>query len=172
MGERHVCQIRATPCSQTLEEMDFERGPWNCAIFGETDRLLQLLGRGVEVDSRDSFGFTPLHYAAKNGKLEICKVLLAHGANVAATTRCGKATPLHRAAYSGNLSIVQLLCSHAKQNGDVSLVGMLDADGQTCLHAAARGSSSPVFHWLSNEYPELVPIRDNAGKAAGELLPQ
>ncbi|KAL5961782.1 Ankyrin repeat domain-containing protein 39 [Taenia solium] len=162
--------MHVAPCAQTLQEMDFERGPWGCAIYGKTDRLLQLLERGIEVDARDAYGFTPLHYAAKNGRLEICQMLLARGANVAATTRCGKATPLHRAAYSGNLSIVQLLCSYAKQNGDVPLVSMLDADGQTCLHAAARGNASSVFQWLSKEFPQITPIRDNAGKTAEDLL--
>ncbi|KAL5105468.1 Ankyrin repeat domain-containing protein 39 [Taenia crassiceps] len=165
----HFCQAHAGPCAQTLEEMDFERGPWCCAIYGKTDRLRRLLDRGTEIDARDAYGYTPLHYAANNGRLEACQLLLARGANVAATTRCGKATPLHRAAYRGNLSIVQLLCSYAKQ-GDIPLVSMLDADGQTCLHAAARGNASTVFQWLANEYPHLISMLDNAGKTAVDLL--
>ena len=42
------------------------------------ERLLEMK---VDVDIRDGYGATPLHYAAKRGCVEVVKVLLDKGAN-------------------------------------------------------------------------------------------
>ncbi|VDD78460.1 unnamed protein product [Mesocestoides corti] len=151
--------------------MEFERGMWNCAVYGKTDQLLRLLKKGVNVNSQDRYGFTPLHYASRNGRTATCELLLSHGADVFAVTRNGKATALHRAAFCGHLDVVKLLCSCQKSEDYPPLASMLDVDGQTCLHSAARGNQPVVLHWLSITYPELISIRDNAGKTASDLLP-
>lgn len=46
-------------------------------------------------------GYTALHYASRNGHLEICKYLIENGANIDARTRSGQATALHRACAAG-----------------------------------------------------------------------
>nr|XP_015835537.1 PREDICTED: ankyrin repeat domain-containing protein 39 isoform X3 [Tribolium castaneum] len=84
--------------SQSLDELEFERGLWSAAQYGDLDRALHLLNKGFGVDQRDAAGYTPLHYAARNGHLDICKLLVAKGACLDAVTCQGKATPLHRAA--------------------------------------------------------------------------
>lgn len=48
----------------------------------------------------DNAGYTALHYAARTGNTDICKMLLYNGADINATTN-GKATPLHKAAAAG-----------------------------------------------------------------------
>lgn len=48
----------------------------------------------------DNSGYTALHYAACNGHVDVCKMLIQVGANVDAQTR-GLATPLHKAAAAG-----------------------------------------------------------------------
>lgn len=51
---------------------------------------------------RDDFDYTALHYAARNGNVEICKMLIEDGkADVDAITKSG-ATALHRASMMGN----------------------------------------------------------------------
>jgi len=51
---------------------------------------------------------TPLHRAAANGKLEVCKLLLQSGADVNKADGDGK-TSLQRAKSSNHLSVVQFL---------------------------------------------------------------
>ena len=84
-------------------------------------------------DTRRFFeGFTPLHHACANGREEVARLLLKHGADVAARRNDGW-TPLHVAALSGHEVMVRLLLEHGAE---------VDAqnDGWTPLqHAAARG---------------------------------
>ena len=45
-------------------------------------------------------GYTPLHYAAREGQVECAALLLRSGADANRATKAGGATPLHRAAYT------------------------------------------------------------------------
>lgn len=85
--------------SQTLDEMEFERGIWYPAQHGEPEEVEKLIHRGVDI--RDKSGYTALHYAARNGHVNVCTLLLEYGADINATTKCGCATALHRAASAG-----------------------------------------------------------------------
>lgn len=95
----HVCQAQSTTSSlyQTLDELDFERGIWYAAQCGDVKKVEKLLSQGTNVDQRDSAGYTALHYAARNGHLDVCKVLLRNDADINSTTKSGHATALHRA---------------------------------------------------------------------------
>lgn len=53
------------------------------------------------VTAPDNAGYTALHYAARNGYVDICKILLEYGADIDALTKSAQATPLHKAAASG-----------------------------------------------------------------------
>lgn len=105
----HYCHhgINATSnVFQSLNELEFERGIWHAAQTGDFDRLRKLIQRGEDVDRTDLAGYTALHYASRNGFLEICNYLIRNGANVDAITRAGRATALHRACSTGNSLVV------------------------------------------------------------------
>lgn len=94
------CDCTPSTAVQSLDEMDFERGIWYAAQYGDLKRVEKLLKGGCFVDKLDSAGYTALHYAARNGKLEVCRFLVEQGADVNAVTK-GGVTGLCRAAFTG-----------------------------------------------------------------------
>lgn len=85
---------------QSLDELDFERGIWYAAQYGNLQKIEQLVRQGCYVDKRDLSGYTALHYAARNGQLEVCKLLIKQGAEINAVTR-GGVSAMCRAASMG-----------------------------------------------------------------------
>ncbi|KAI0269072.1 ankyrin repeat-containing domain protein, partial [Russula aff. rugulosa BPL654] len=57
------------------------------------------------------FGFTPLHQASANGRIEIVRLLIEHGANVEAKNDEGE-TPLDVARVVQREEIIKLLSEH------------------------------------------------------------
>jgi len=79
------------------------------AVKGQTAVVEFLIKEvGVEVDSQEGTGSTPLHAAASLGKVEMCQYLIQQGADIEALDVCGF-TPLHQAATEGNIEVCQLL---------------------------------------------------------------
>ncbi|KAE8453005.1 hypothetical protein EG329_012192 [Mollisiaceae sp. DMI_Dod_QoI] len=56
-----------------------------------------LMGKGIDIDSRDKNGATSLHYAVRLKSADVVRFLVGHGANVCAKNSEGN-TPLHEAA--------------------------------------------------------------------------
>lgn len=96
--------------TQTIGELEWERGIWNAALNGETGRVRAMLERDRRLrDARDGSGYTALHYAARAGNADVVALLLGAGADPNATTCSGGASPLHRAAYMGREVCVEML---------------------------------------------------------------
>lgn len=117
------CHKQVQPAQQTITDMEFDRGIWNAGwwccfffsyttcleillvhfftvIYNEVDRVRSFIQKGKTMDL-DNCDYTALHYAARNGNEEICKLLINEGkADVNAVTK-GGVTPLHRAAMMG-----------------------------------------------------------------------
>ena len=86
--------------------------------------------QGVDVNAADSYRWTPLHWAFKNGTLEIIKLLIENGADVNAATS-SRTTVLMKAAYDDQLEEAKLLI----ENG--ANLNAVDERGQTALiHAS------------------------------------
>jgi len=149
---------------QTLEEMDFERGIWGAAALGDLERMRTLLEeRQRDVNACDKSGYTALHYAARSGKDQICQLLLDRKAAVNACAGECEATPLHRACIGGHISTVKLL---AKNGANLALV---DIDGETCLHKAARSTNAPLVEYLMKEAQFDMAYRNRRGQTAAEV---
>lgn len=56
----------------------------------------------------------PLHFAAEKGDLDLCKLLLSHGANVDVQTGIFRLHPWHLALYHGYADLVELLISNKR----------------------------------------------------------
>lgn len=81
------------------------------------------------IESRDSYGCTPLHIAAYENKLESVKYLVERGANVNARDDYMK-TPLHEATRKCNIEMIKFLIEHGSDPGAI------DNSGTTPLHRA------------------------------------
>jgi adenosylhomocysteine nucleosidase len=82
------------------------------AFFGKTEAARTLLDAGASphVYGRNAFANQPLHAAAAGRHLDVCRLLLAAGADVSATQHGGY-TPLHEAAGSGDVELAELFLS-------------------------------------------------------------
>jgi hemoglobin len=77
------------------------------AATGEVARVLVEAGATLDVPSGPTAG-TPLHQAARMGKVSVAAAMLDHGANIEARD-CKGETPLRRAVNCRKLEVVQLL---------------------------------------------------------------
>lgn len=75
------------------------------ALRGDTDLVRKLIARGGDVNKP---GWTPLHYAATRGHLDVMQILLDESAYIDAESP-NKTTPLMMAAYYGTPEAVKLL---------------------------------------------------------------
>ncbi len=71
-------------------------------------QLIQVIGNGVNVDSRGALEMTPLMVAAQDGQTEIVRILLENGAQVNATNIVGQ-TPIKLASLREHQDIISLL---------------------------------------------------------------
>jgi ankyrin repeat protein len=82
------------------------------SFFGKPEIARTLIDAGARVDAytTNDFANQPLHAAAAGRHIEVCRLLLAAGADVTATQHGGY-TPLHEAAQHGDVEMVELFLS-------------------------------------------------------------
>ena len=78
------------------------------AIMGNIETVKQAIAAGADVNEKDDFGFTPLHWATTT---EIAGMLISKGADVNAKTDKGT-TPLDRAILGENKETADFLRKH------------------------------------------------------------
>lgn len=144
---------------QDLDEVRHLGSLCECCRRGDVAELRKRLSRAGTQSTRDRVnesvsGFTPLLYACRGGHLDVCRELIAHGADVNACTKAGASTCLHRAALSGRADVVDLLLTHGASPT------ARDADGNTALHKA---SSPAAFDRVHAAHPDLLQVRNNRG---------
>ena len=127
---------------------------------GDADRVRELLDAGADVNARNAdkqrLQYTPLHWAAYYGHLEIAEILISRGADLDADDPY-YSTPLYLAVEEGHPEVVEFLISKgAKVNVKSS------SSGYTPLHRAAGGAVALMLL----EKGAKVNARDNDGKTA------
>jgi hypothetical protein len=103
---------------------------------GDVERILQVINDfddDGEVQFRDKFRFTPLHYAAMFGHAEACGVLLDNGVELNWQGLWGN-TALHHAAMWGQVAACKLLLERGARYDLRNNDGATPADcaGQMC----------------------------------------
>ena len=88
------------------------------AVFdGNIEAVKQHLDAGTDVNAKNDNGWTPLHYAAPEGRTEIAELVIAKGSEVNAKTKSGRRdvdgdTPLDLAINRKRTEIADLLRKH------------------------------------------------------------
>jgi ankyrin repeat protein len=124
------------------DEQASTRELFHAIANGNYERVTNLLEQGVAAQHVDSDGglgpdwwpgATPLHYAARYGRLGIARELLEHNALVNSRDKQG-CTPLHYAASEGYLQLVGLLVAHG------AAVNARDNQEHTALYYATESN--------------------------------
>ena len=76
---------------------DYWHGFYIAALQNNTESLKNLIEKGADVNAKNKYEQTTLHYAAREGHTEIVEFLIEKGADVNAKNKYGL-TPLHFAA--------------------------------------------------------------------------
>jgi len=111
---------------------------------GNVDQVRQLLADGMSVDHVDDDGMTPLQHAAYKGNVELCEVLLAHGADVNYSAHENGYTALMFAALSGKKDVVRVLLEHD------ACVGLVNSVQRTAAQMAAFIGQHDIVSLINN----------------------
>lgn len=101
-----------------------------------------LLELGVNIDSVDNDGLTPLHMAVLRRDMDVVRVLTLKGANVNSQCVCGK-TPLHYVVELGDQKILYYLVCFSKVNLNIK-----DNEENTVLSLALKKKLEDVVTLL------------------------
>lgn len=134
------------------------------AAVGRTERVRELLDNGsCGVDDHAPDGFTPLHYAAFFGHLELAELLVARGATLSCVAKNDlSVTPLHSALAGRHREIARLLIT---SGADVCAKQQL---GWTPLHTAAHTGDAELAELLLSQGADAASCSDD-GTSPAEL---
>lgn len=130
---------KPTQYQQSLSELEFLKSIHNAALENNIKKVSQQLHNSNQYDE---FGYSPLHYAAIKGNLEIVQLLVQNGGDVNSKTKNGGVTVLMRACIGGNLEI----CRYLVKKG--ALVNCVDNDGRSLRDICDSKSNKQEFYQI------------------------
>ncbi|KAK0600677.1 hypothetical protein LWI29_017353 [Acer saccharum] len=118
------------------------------------------------VCERDNHGQTPLHLTAKNGRLNILKMLVNDYPDASEVFDHRQCNILHLAAEFGHAKMVSYLLNLPEIK---DFVNSSDVDGNTPLHLATMHFNSDVVYILSKNKKVNIRATNNKLKTAFEI---
>ncbi|KAF5598211.1 ankyrin repeat [Fusarium pseudocircinatum] len=129
---------------------------WSATNRYATHSVARELEKGIDPNTRDFLGYTPLHLACQTGEVSMATLLVRNGADVNARTR-NASTPLHYAARDGHLRVVELLITLGAESNVIDAAGMIPA-----MWAALEGWEDVLKYLLRISG---LSLRDSGGRA-------
>ncbi|XP_015935601.2 ankyrin repeat-containing protein At5g02620 [Arachis duranensis] len=145
------------------QNQDGETPLYVAAEYGYVDlvreliQLYDLADAGIKARN----GFDALHIAAKQGDLDIVKILMEAHPELSMTVDQSNTTALHTAATQGYVEIVKLLLEAGK-----GLATIAKSNGKTALHSAARNGHVAVVKVLLEQDREIATRIDKKRQTA------
>lgn len=140
-----------------------KRNALHFAAQESSDELLKLIiEKGAPANQSDQWGFTPLHYASRNGYSDHVSQLMAiKNVNVNGQTKEG-AGALHLAADAGHIDVTNELLKSSLID-----INLQNDKGQTALHlTAGKGFKDLSQIFLAHSADKT--IEDSQGKVAAD----
>ncbi|KAK4370417.1 hypothetical protein RND71_009892 [Anisodus tanguticus] len=106
-------------------------------------------------------GFDALHIGAKQGDLDVVKVLMEAHPELVMTVDVSNTTALHTAENQGHIEVVNYLLESQS-----SLATIAKSNGKTALHSSARNGHLQVLKALLSKEPGIATRMDNKGQTA------
>ena len=129
-----------TQRTQRMKEYPEDEFFW-AAEEGDTQSIMELIQKGININARIGREETALMLAALYGQRKIVQILLQNGADVKIKNHHDR-TALHFAVRGGNVDLIKLiLTAHADINA-------IDSLGNTPLHYAAEYATAEVSEKL------------------------
>lgn len=149
------------------------------AIYGNNvSDVLKAVSNGININSRNEEGFTPLLYAINYDRLEVMKALLSYsniidiemplnnytniysikGKNFSGEVLFNGTTPLQYAIYKGNTNAVNLLIENGADTKKK------DYNGYCSLFYASAFSDANMIHFLLKKDPSLTREKSLSGR--------
>jgi len=160
----HYAAMLARRHNHEMLELLFSRKTENiftAACQGDLNKVKTLIDDGTDVNVKDEFGVSLLHWAAAADSPEVAEFLIAKGADVNAKSRLdanAKSRPYDRAPLMGahTLPVIELLISKGAD------VNAQQADGWTKLHVASINGDKDTVEFLIRNGADAN-IKINAG---------
>jgi ankyrin repeat protein len=112
------------------------------AWSGELETVSQLLDLGFDPGSRDVYGATPLHIAARNKHWPVLDLLLKNYPGLTDVQAANGMTLIHLVAEAGNVDMLK------RTLAVTAAIDQKDISGRTALHLAARAGVFESVHYL------------------------
>ena len=136
------------------------RSPYVVAGYsGSVELVNYLTSKGCDVMEKSSNGWTVLHNACKEGKLELVQHLVENYPDMLTIRDKAGKTPYLATGFSGSVELVKFLISRGCDVRDK------DSEGWTVLHNACDKGKLELTQYFVEKYSDLLTIRDKTGRS-------